>query len=94
MEIRTLATSGYNLWSEPCVASGIDIYYAVPIDDYDMYADEFGGVHITGDEDKPSISAIPTPIPSVKAEDPDLRPNMKGGYKKPGLRAYPEPTNL
>ena len=62
-------------------AVGANIYYAVPIGEYGMYADEFGATHIL---------SVPTP----DADIDDLKPSMRAGEKKPGMRAYPDPINL
>ncbi len=73
--------------------SGAVIYYAVPIGEYGMYADEFGRTHITGEEDKPSLSTESPLTPSPDADITNLRPSMKSDARRSGMRAFPVPNN-
>ncbi len=66
--------------------------YPVPIGDYSMYGDDFGGINIQGSELLPQLAATSPSTPSMQAQDPDLRPSMSSGSSELGLRAYPEPT--
>ncbi len=87
LKITTAGNIGMYL-DDMTFAIGSDVYYPVPIEEYDVYANEFalephitgdeqGMLHVTSDSDELALSVE---VPSVAAPEADiyeLKPNMR-----------------